>query len=127
MVFRTQRRQHSTRKRSKRMNISLPGTTRRIYYGWIMLVTVSITEVVSWGILYYAFSVFITPMESELGWPRSAISGAFSLALLCGGLAALPVGRWIDRHGTRMLMTSGSVLGTLLLLAWSQVTSLWAF
>jgi len=39
-------------------------------------------------------------------------------------VAAIPVGRWIDRHGARTLMTLGSCLGTLLLLAWSRVESL---
>jgi MFS family permease len=33
----------------------------RVYYGWVVLGTVSFTEVVSWGILYYAFSVFVAP------------------------------------------------------------------
>ena len=100
---------------------------RHVYYGWVMLGAVSITEVVSWGILYYAFTVFIAPMQAELGWSRVGLTGAYSLALLCAGLAAVPVGRWLDRHGPRALMTAGSILGSLLLLAWSQVTSLWAF
>ncbi len=100
---------------------------RPIYYGWIMLVAVSCTEVVSWGILYYAFSVFVAPMQAELGWSTVALSGAYSLALLCSGLAAVPVGLWVDRHGPRLLMTVGSLLATLLVLAWSQVSSLTAF
>jgi MFS family permease len=99
----------------------------RVYYGWVILGAVSITEVVSWGILYYAFTVFIAPMQAELGWSSVAITGAYSLGLLCSGLAAVPVGRWLDRHGPRALMTTGSILGSLLLVAWSQVTSLWAF
>jgi MFS family permease len=100
---------------------------RPIYYGWVMLVAVSCTEVISWGILYYAFSFFVAPMQAELGWSTVALSGAYSLALLCSGLAAVPVGRWVDRHGTRLLMTVGSILATLLVLAWSQVSSLAAF
>src|SRR5262245_15242977 len=99
----------------------------RIYYGWVLLGAVSTTEVVSWGILYYAFTVFVAPMQAELGWSRVAITGAYSLALLCSGLAAVPVGRWLDRHGPRALMTTGSILGSLLLVAWSQVADLWAF
>ena len=100
---------------------------RSIYYGWVMLGAVSVTEVVSWGILYYAFTVFIAPMQSGLGWSRVAITGGFSLALLCAGLAAVPVGRWLDRRGPRALMTAGSCLGSLLLLAWSRVEQLWVF
>jgi MFS family permease len=98
-----------------------------IYYGWVMLGTVSVTEVVSWGILYYAFSVFVAPMQLELGWSPIALSGGYSLALLCSGLAAVPVGHWLDRRGPRALMTTGSIGGSLLLVAWSQVETLWAF
>lgn len=41
------------------------------------------------------------------------------------GLSALPVGRWIDRHGGQRLMTIGDIVGAGALLLWSQVTALW--
>lgn len=72
---------------------------RRIYYGWILVLALSFTEVTSWGILYYGFSVFITPLRQELGWSTEQVTGAFSLALILSGVSALPVGRWLDRHG----------------------------
>lgn len=37
---------------------------------------------------------------------------------------AVPVGRWLDRHGGRAVMTCGSLLGTGLLVAWSQVRTI---
>lgn len=92
-----------------------------------MLVGLSAAETVSWGILYYSFAVFIRPIEAELGWSRTQVTGAFSLALLVAGLAAIPVGHWLDARGARGLMTAGSVLGALLLLAFSTVSSLAAF
>jgi MFS family permease len=100
---------------------------RKVYYGWWLVLTLGVTETTSWGVLYYAFSVFITPMEAELGWSRTAISGAFSVALLVSGAAAVPVGRWLDRRGGRLLMTAGSAAGALLVFAWSRVTDLAAF
>lgn len=99
----------------------------RVYYGWVLLGAISITEVISWGILYYAFTVFIAPMQAELGWSREALTGGYSLALLCSGVAAVPVGWWLDRYGPRVLMTLGSCLGSLLLVAWSRVTTLSSF
>lgn len=54
----------------------------KLYYGWVITVTLAITETISWGIIYYAFSVFITPMEAEMGWSRGQLTGAFSLMLL---------------------------------------------
>ena len=89
-----------------------------------MVASLCVTETVSWGILYYGFPVFLPPMEAELGWSRVQITGAFSLGLLSSALAALPVGRWIDRHGARSLMTAGSCAATLLTIAWSRVDSL---
>ena len=99
----------------------MPLATGRIYYGWVIAGTLAVTETVSWGILYYAFSVFLIPMQRELGWSPAVLTGGFSVALLVSGSAAPFVGRWVDRHGGRALMTGGSVLGTLLLLAWSRV------
>ncbi len=89
-----------------------------------MVAALCVTETVSWGVLYYGFPVFLPPMEAELGWSRVQITGAFSVGLLASALAALPVGRWIDRHGARSLMTAGSCAATLLVLAWSRVDSL---
>jgi MFS family permease len=87
----------------------------------------SVTELVSWGVLYYAFAVFLLPMQRELGFSAAELTGAFSLALLVAGAAGIGVGRYLDRHGPRALMTAGSVAGALLVLAWSQVEGLAAF
>jgi MFS family permease len=107
-------------------SIAIP-KLRGAYYGWVMLLTLSFTEVTSWGILYYSFSVFITPMQAELGWSIAQLTGAYSAAILISGLAAIPVGRWLDRHGPRWLMTTGSVAATVLVLAWSRVDTLFLF
>jgi len=98
--------------------------SRDIDYGWIIVAAVSITETVTWGIIYYGFPVFLRPMERDLGASRVAITAAFSVGLGVAALAALPVGRWIDRHGGRALMTLGSCLATLLTFAWARVESL---
>jgi sugar phosphate permease len=102
-------------------------TTSKPYYGWYITITLALTETISWGIIYYAFSVFLSPMELDLGWSRAELTGGFSLALLVTGAAAFPVGMWIDRHGARLLMTIGSIGAALLVIAWSQVSSLPAF
>lgn len=99
----------------------------RRYYGWTITWALALTQTVGFGVLYYAFSVFVLPMEAELGWSRAQSAGAFSLALLMSGLAAPLCGRWVDQHGARGLMTSGSLLGTLLVLAWANVHDLRLF
>ncbi|HYW13283.1 MAG TPA: MFS transporter [Longimicrobium sp.] len=99
----------------------------RWFYGWTLVVALGVTETVSYGILQYAFPVFIAPMGAELGWSMAAVTGALSLATLVSAAAAVPAGRWVDRHGPRGLMTAGSILAALLLLAWSRVRTLEGF
>ncbi|HLZ73170.1 MAG TPA: MFS transporter [Dehalococcoidia bacterium] len=100
---------------------------RRPYYGWVLVATLGVTETTSWGVLYYAFTVFLDPMRESFHWSRATMTGAFSLALLLSGLVGVPVGRWLDRHGPRLLMTLGSCAAALLVLAWAAVGNLLAF
>lgn len=95
--------------------------------GWPLVAGLSLAQLVSWGSIYYAFSLFVVPMEADLGWSRTALNGALSLGLMAAGLCAYPVGRLIDSHGGRWLMSAGSLLAVLLLVAWSQVEHIAAF
>ena len=94
-----------------------------VFHGWRIVAVLAATETVSWGVLYYAFAVFVVPMQAELGFSRATLTGAYSVALLVAGAAAVPVGRWVDRHGARALMTTGSFGAALLVVAWSRVHS----
>lgn len=89
-----------------------------------ILWTLSIGQLVSWGLVYYTFPLFVLPMEAELGWSRNALYGALSAGLLVAGLCAIPVGAWIDRGHGRLLMTGGSVLAAVMLALWGRVDSL---
>ena len=84
----------------------------------------AVAQLVSWGSMYYGFSLFILPMERELGWSRTAMHGALSVGLLVSGLCAYPVGRRIDLHGGRLVMTAGSVAAAGLFMVWSLAASL---
>jgi len=97
------------------------------YFGWRITWTLAWVEFTLYGILYYTFGVFLSPLERETGWTRAQTSLGFSLALLVAALLAPAVGRFVDRHGARALMTGGALLGAALTFAWSRVTSLPAF
>jgi MFS family permease len=98
-----------------------------LFYGWVMVVTLGVTEMIAYGILGYAFPVFLAPMEADLGWTRTELTGAFSVAALVAGVAAIPVGWWVDRFGARGVMSAGSALAAVLLMGWSRVDTLWGF
>lgn len=90
---------------------------------WVL----SFGQLITWGLVYYTFPLFVVPMEQELGWSRDALYGALSSGLLVAGLCSIPVGAWIDRGHGRLLMTGGSLLAAVLLFMWSQIHTIEMF
>lgn len=81
----------------------------------------AVSQLIGWGTVYVPFPLMVAPMEAELGWSRVMLNGAYTAGLLASGLAAVPAGRWLDRHGPRAMMNSGMFAAALLLLAMSLV------
>lgn len=76
-----------------------------------VLPALCLTQVTSWGIVYYAFPVLNSRITADTGWSGTATTGAFSAALIVSALAGIPVGRILDRRGPRVVMTAGSLVG----------------
>ena len=87
----------------------------------------AVSETVSWGILYYTFPVLLPAMERDLGWSRTTLIGAFTVAVIVSGVAALPVGRLLDQYPARPLMTVGSSVACLAVVGWAATTTIGAF
>ncbi|MFF4755504.1 MFS transporter [Streptomyces sp. NPDC002514] len=75
-----------------------------------------LTQITSWGIVYYAFPVLNPQITAATGWSSSLTTAAFSLGLVISALAGIRVGRVLDHRGPRTVMTAGSALGTASLL-----------
>lgn len=101
--------------------------TSEATYNRRLVAWLSLGQLVSWGSVFYGFSLLLGPVESELGLSRAESSLAFSLAMLAEGLLAYPVGRWIDRGHERAVMAGGSLLLAAGLAAHTQVHSVAAF
>jgi MFS family permease len=87
----------------------------------------SLPQLITWGSVFYTFSLLMTPLEAELGMTRAESSLAFSLALLAEGLMAYGVGRWIDAGRERWVMTLGSLWIGVGLVGHSFVTTVAGF
>jgi MFS family permease len=87
----------------------------------------SLGQLLSWGLIYYTFPLFVVPMTEELGWSRSGMFGALSAGLTVAGLCSIPVGAWIDRGHGRKLMTGGSLAAAALMVVWARIDSLAVF
>lgn len=92
-----------------------------------MTVVLCGSQIVSWGILYYAFPVLAPSISDDTGWPSTAVVGAFTVAQLVAAGVGLLVGRRLHRHGPRGVMTLGSVVGVAAVLLLAQAGSWWWF
>lgn len=75
-----------------------------------------VTQIVSYGTLYYSFSILAPAMGQEFSQSRERLFAAFSGTLLIGGMISLWSGRWADRFGAGRVMTLGSLAAALSLL-----------
>jgi len=103
--------------------MSAIGAARAGKNAWTIIAALGITQIVSYGTVFYSFSPLMEPVQQALGAGKSIVVGAFSLALMAAALCAVLAGRAIDRHGGKFLMAGGSLAAGLLLLALSQVES----
>ncbi len=75
---------------------------------WTVIVGGLIVQVILGTV--YAFSVFVKPLETAMGWDRSTTQWAFSIALATFALAMIPAGRLQDRIGPRKVASIGGIL-----------------
>lgn len=78
---------------------------------WALAWRIALGQIVAWGILYYAFTVVVGPMQAGTGWSRTFLNAGLSAGLLAWGVCALPVGAWIQRRGGREIMAGAAGLG----------------
>ena len=78
-----------------------------------MLVIASLVMFASGPGQSHTFSVFLLPISEDLGISRTSVSSAYAFATLVAAFGLPHVGRMIDRHGVRKVLTVvGAALGT---------------
>ena len=80
---------------------------------WRAVPVLGITQILSWGTIFYTPVLIVPLIAAERGWSMSFTMGGFSVGLLVAGLVAPYVGRSIDRLGGHVVMTIGSLIGAL--------------
>ena len=61
-----------------------PGSLDRAGLRQVVLV-LSTVQIVSWGVLYYAFAALQSSITADTGWSAVAVTGAFSLSQFVAG------------------------------------------
>jgi len=108
-------RDHRSSSRAVSQPIAQPGALDRSGLRRVLWIF-SVTQITSWGVLYYAFAVLFQPMAVDTGWSPVFLTAAFSSGLVVSGACGIFVGRRLDSHGPRTIMTIGSVVGVVALL-----------
>jgi MFS family permease len=105
------------------------GSPRRVYYGWYVLAVVALGAFLSASTAQLFMSTMLLPMSEELGWSRTAATGAVTAGTLAGGALSPWVGRLVDRYGPRPLTAIGALVvaaAQFLLAALDQLWQLYA-
>jgi MFS family permease len=96
------------------------GFFEKIDYGcWIIVVAFYVCLVFS-GSIFFAFSLFVKPLQEQFGWSRSNIMGAFTCLYLALAFTSPFAGKAVDRFGAKRVMALGGAImaiGFLLLFA----------
>ncbi len=89
----------------------------------IAVVSLGITQIISWGTSLYALGVLGKPISVETGWSPTVVFGGLTVGLLVSSVVSTSIGRTIDARGARAVMTLGTLLMVVFLFMLSLVTS----
>lgn len=87
----------------------------------------AIAETLVWAAYYYSFPALLPTWEADLGFSKTALTGAFTLALIVSAVTAPIVGRLIDFGYGKVIFAGGAAAAATLLILLSQVTEIWQF
>ena len=82
----------------------------RIFYGWWIVAVSIIVDTLKHGAVNIGFTVFLIPIQNELGISRAAYSLADTIGRLMGGFQGPVVGYLTDRLGPAAMMMAGGAL-----------------
>src|SRR5262245_63694147 len=84
-----------------------------IYGPWRAVPVLGVTQILSWGTIFYTPVLIVPLIAAERGWSISFAMGGFSVGLLVAGLVVPYVGHAIDRFGGYVVMGMGLLIGGL--------------
>lgn len=77
---------------------------------WPAVVAVGVLLTASFGSILYGFSIYVTDEAAGAVFSSSMLSFAYTGSVVVSGLAAAPLGRFMDRHGTRHVAAVGGIV-----------------
>lgn len=84
--------------------IRFPGFVRHAIAG------LGISQIIGWGSTYYLLSLLGGEIARDLGLSSGALMAGVSMTLIATALIGPWIGRWQDHSGSRIVMSTGSVI-----------------
>ena len=106
------------------MENTSPPQKNKVFYGYIVVLSSFLVLLLTFGAVY-SFGVFLKPMVVDLGWTVTMTSGAYSLGIFIRGLLGIVAGRFTDKFGPRIVVTTAGLFLGLGYLLMSQVKAGW--
>jgi MFS family permease len=105
----------------------MPAPREFIFGPWRAVSVLGVTEILSWGALFYPPVLTVPLIAADHGWSKSFAMGGFSVGLFVGGLVSRYVGALIDRFGGHVVMPVGSLIGTIGLVGIGLATNSYSY
>ncbi len=99
----------------------------KVFYGYWILVATFFCLFIYAGCGFYAFSLFVRPLQADFGWGRGEINAAFTILFLVSGMASPFIGKVVDRYGARRVISIGAAIVGLGFILLSVMSNLWHF
>lgn len=93
----------------------------------IAIVSLGLTQIITWGTTFYVLGVLGQSIGREMGWSSSKVLAGYAVALLIGSATSATAGVILDAYGARICMTAGSVAVALGLWALSVATDMTSY
>ena len=76
-------------------------STPRVFYGWYLVGIALVSGAFQTGVGIWGVSVFVSPMEEDLGWSRASFFLALTIRTGLTGVLSPIVGPWRDTPTAR--------------------------
>jgi len=87
----------------------------------------AISQTLAWAACFYSFPAFLPIWETQLGFSKTSLTGAYTLSLFVAAIFAPFVGRFIDKGSGNLVFSFGTVLAFSCLFLLSNATEIWHF
>jgi MFS family permease len=99
----------------------------RLYYGWVIVGVLALAGFTQTSQTFPVWGVLLKPVTEEMGWSRTAFSGAMGVGTLLGAFVGFAIAPFIDRVGPRWPMVGAFAVIGLSLVLMARMDSLWQF